>query len=284
VLAQDAVNNQSAPSSVTYTVSQATPTITWANPAAITYGTALSATQLNATASVAGTFVYTPAAGTVLTAGTQTLSVTFTPTDTTNYTNASATVQLVVNRATPTLIWPTPAAISYGMPLSATQLNATSNVPGTFLYTPPAGTVLPAGTQTLSVIFTPTDTLDYTPASGSVTIVVTQAQISLSPSSINFGTVVFGKTVSQPVTVTNVGNAGLKITKVSVTLGPGSDRDDFALWTNCGSSVAPGASCSIVVSFLADDLGSHASTLVVTDNAPGSPHQVGITANVVKRK
>ena len=48
---------------------KATPTITWATPADITYGTALSATQLNATASVPGTFVYTPVAGTVLNAG-----------------------------------------------------------------------------------------------------------------------------------------------------------------------------------------------------------------------
>ena len=43
--------------------------ITWANPADITYGTALSATQLNATADVAGTFAYMPVAGTVLNAG-----------------------------------------------------------------------------------------------------------------------------------------------------------------------------------------------------------------------
>ena len=72
---------------------KATPTITWATPADITYGTALGATQLNATASVPGTFVYTPAAGTVLNAGAaQTLSVTFTPTDAANYTTATATV------------------------------------------------------------------------------------------------------------------------------------------------------------------------------------------------
>ena len=44
--------------------SKKTPLITWANPEDITYGTLLSATQLNATADVAGTFVYTPAIGT----------------------------------------------------------------------------------------------------------------------------------------------------------------------------------------------------------------------------
>jgi hypothetical protein len=78
--------------------SQTTPTITWATPASVTAGTALSATQLNATSGgVAGTFTYTPASGTVMaTAGNQTLSTTFTPTDTTTYTTATATVTLVV--------------------------------------------------------------------------------------------------------------------------------------------------------------------------------------------
>jgi sugar lactone lactonase YvrE len=71
-------------------------TITWDTPADINYGTALSSTQLNAAASVSGTFTYTPASGTVLNAGTQTLYVDFTPTDTTNYDTASASVQINV--------------------------------------------------------------------------------------------------------------------------------------------------------------------------------------------
>jgi hypothetical protein len=76
------------------------PTITWSAPAAITFGSALSSTQLNASASVPGTFVYTPAAGTVLQAGVnRTLSVTFTPTDTTDYTTASASTTITVNPA-----------------------------------------------------------------------------------------------------------------------------------------------------------------------------------------
>ena len=52
--------------------------------------------------SVAGTFVYTPAAGTVLTAGTQTLTVTFTPTDARLH-HGTATVTLTVNKATPAI-------------------------------------------------------------------------------------------------------------------------------------------------------------------------------------
>ena len=77
---------------VAQTVNKVTPTVTWTNPADISYGTALSGTQLNATASVAGTLVYTPAAGTVLPAGNgQTLSVSFTPTDATNYNSVPST-------------------------------------------------------------------------------------------------------------------------------------------------------------------------------------------------
>ena len=108
-------------------VLKATPVITWATPADITYGTALSATQLNATASVPGTFVYTPAAGTVLNAGAaQTLSVTFTPTDAANY-NAGTTDR-VDQRAEGDAgdHLDDPGGITYGTALGATQLNATA--------------------------------------------------------------------------------------------------------------------------------------------------------------
>jgi len=161
-----------AQASVPLTVTKATPAITWLTPAAISYGTALSATQLNATASVPGSFAYTPALGETLSAGTHTLSVVFTPKDSADNTTAQASVSLTVNKATPIVTWPTPAAISYGTALSATQLNATSLIPGTFTYTPGAGTVIAAGAHILSVTFTPTNAADYTTAQGSVSLVV----------------------------------------------------------------------------------------------------------------
>src|SRR5205823_4973885 len=140
-----ATNYTTATTNVAIDVAKATPTITWPAPSSITYGTVLGAAQLNATASVPGTVVYTPAAGTVLSAGAgQSLSVTFTPTDGANYSTATASVSIIVAKATPTITWPTPAAIAVGTPLSASQLNATASVPGTFVYTPAAGTVLSA--------------------------------------------------------------------------------------------------------------------------------------------
>jgi hypothetical protein len=94
------VNDESNQRTRVFVQLKSTPTITWATPAAINYGTALSTTQLNASFSVPGTCVYSPAVGTVLTPGTQTLSVTCTPTDTANINTVTATVSLTVSAIT----------------------------------------------------------------------------------------------------------------------------------------------------------------------------------------
>ncbi len=175
--ASTTAENLSASTQVTITSAPSTPsnnaaTISWSAPAAIPYGTALSSTQLNATANVAGTFVYTPAAGAVLKAGAQTLSAVFTPADTSTYSSATATVQLTVNQATPTISWAAPAGVATGTALSAAQLDATANVPGTFVYNPAAGAVLTAGTQQLTAVFSPTDTTDYASATAHTSLAV----------------------------------------------------------------------------------------------------------------
>jgi RHS repeat-associated protein len=149
------------------------PAVSWPAPATIAYGTSLSATQLNATATVPGTFSYSPAAGQVLPLGSNTLSVTFTPTDTVDYTTATAHTTISVIQAVPKITWATPAAIPVGTALSSTQLNATANTAGTFTYSPAAGVVLAAGTQTLSVNFAPSNTTEYAPATASVQLTVT---------------------------------------------------------------------------------------------------------------
>ena len=81
------------------------PNICWSTPTAITYGTALSATQLNALArtdcatssDVPGTITYAPAAGSILTPGTHTITVTFAPSNTLTHDGNTETVSIVVN-------------------------------------------------------------------------------------------------------------------------------------------------------------------------------------------
>jgi hypothetical protein len=198
----DTTDYTTATATVNLTVNQVTPSITWATPAAITYGTALSMAQLDASSTVAGTFVYTPASG-VLTAGSHLLSVTFTPTDTTDYTAATATVTQMVNQATPTISWSNPAAISYGTHLSAAQLNATASVTGAYSYNPASGTVLGSGGHTLSVTFTPTDTADYTTASATVSLMVAPAALTVTANSTSQ---IYGATPVLTATITGYVN------------------------------------------------------------------------------
>ena len=88
---------------------------------------------------------------------------TFTPSDSVDYADSTATVQINVLQATTIINWANPGTIVHGTPLSGTQLDATASVPGTFTYFPAAGTVLPVGNgQALAVVFTPFDATDYT--------------------------------------------------------------------------------------------------------------------------
>ena len=171
-------NYLAATSIQTTIAAKLTSTVSWPTPASIGFGTALSTTQLNATSSVPGSLVYTPAIGTVPPSGSDLLSVTFTPSQPQNYTTVTTSVVIQViagGKITPTITWPTPAAITYGTALSGTQLNARASITGSFVYSPAAGTVLNAGTQTLSVTFTPTDLTDYTSATVTVPLLVNKA-------------------------------------------------------------------------------------------------------------
>jgi subtilase family serine protease len=264
----------------TLTVTQAIPQVSWTNPAAIIYGEALSSNQLNATANAAGSFVYNPTNGTVLNAGTNALSVLFTPSDTVDYSSANGSVSLVVlpaaltvtaanasrpygqtnpvfggtitglenqdnitatysssattssavgsyvivpslvdpsdrrtnytvslvdgtltvAQAIPQVSWTNPAAITYGAALGSNQLNAAASVPGSLVYNPTNGTVLNTGTNALSVLFTPADTVDYTSANASVSLVVMPAALTVTASNASrpYGQTnpVFGGTIT----------------------------------------------------------------------------------------
>jgi hypothetical protein len=109
---------------LTEQVDQTTPILTWAAPAAIAYGTPLSGTQLNASATVAGTFAYSPALNAILPLGTATLTATFTPTDTFDYSGASATQSLMVILPPVAVTVSGPSTIAAGEP---TTVNLTVN-------------------------------------------------------------------------------------------------------------------------------------------------------------
>jgi len=168
---------------------QDVPQISWPTPAAITYGTPLSASQLNATASfndqpVAGTFTYTPAAGTVLAAGTQNLQVLFTPADTVNFAPVPANTTITVNRA-PLTVTANNATRRVGEPnpaFSATFSGFVNNegpsvLGGTLSFTTSATATSPAGTY--SIVPSGLTSNNYTITYVNGTLTVTDFQLYL---------------------------------------------------------------------------------------------------------
>jgi hypothetical protein len=96
----DSLNYTTADAAVPLTVTEKLPSLlSWQIPSAIAYGTALSDAQLNAKASVPGTFAYAPSAGHVLAPGKYTLTASFTPQDAVKFAPAQVTVELEVQGA-----------------------------------------------------------------------------------------------------------------------------------------------------------------------------------------
>ncbi|RTY88012.1 hypothetical protein EKL32_25520, partial [Flavobacterium sp. GSN2] len=205
-------NYNAATKTVQINVNKANQTITWANPSSITYGTLLSATQLNATVSGAaggsapGAFTYTPTLGTLLDAGSQILQVSAAATS--NYNAATKTVSLTVNKANQNITWADPANITYGALLSATELNATvagvagGTLPGALTYTPAAGTLLNAGmNQNLQV--NAAGTSNYNAATKTVRVDVLKASQIITwsnPADITYGTLLSATQLNATVT------------------------------------------------------------------------------------
>ena len=277
-------------STATLVVAQATPVVTWTTPAAITYGTALSGAQLDASANVAGMLTYTPAAGAVLNAGTQTLSVLFSPADSTDYKSVTQTVQLVVNQASSSVMLtanPNPAAqgkpelltatvsgavkptgmvifLSGSTTLCTSTLNASDVATCTF--TPAASGALAITAQYLG------DT-NHTGSSASLTLNVYDTSISLQfastqltyPGATNVTVCVSGATKATPTGTVQIDDGATTLT--TLTLG----GNGCAYWY-----ISPGLNA-----------GTHTITAVYSgdkNNPPGTSDPVVVTVSPVPVK
>jgi MBG domain (YGX type) len=179
----NAAYNGSSTGGGSLTVNKATPTIIWANPADITYGTALSGTQLNATATfkgnpVPGTLTYRPAAGTVLNAGnSQNLHVAFTPDDAVNFNGATQDVPISVLKATLTVKADDKSKV-YGAALPTFTASYTGlvngdtagSLSGTLAFSTPATAASPAGTYTITPSGQSSANYDITYQAGTLTV------------------------------------------------------------------------------------------------------------------
>ena len=100
--------------------------------------------------------------------------------------------------------------------------------------------------------------------------------ITISPSSVNFGSFGLGSTsMPQDFTITNATANTAHITSIGFT---GTNLGDFSETDTClNVALASSATCTVSVTFTPGASGSRSATLSLTDDAPGSPHTASLT-------
>jgi len=141
------------------------------------------------------------------------------------------------------------------------------------------------GSCTINVTFTPnaagafTATLSITDSAGnspqninlSGTGVVA---VTLSSTSLSFGTVYVGSSATAPaVTLTN--NQSGSLTNISISASPAV----FSQVNTCGSSIGPGAQCTITVTFSPTASGTQTGSVTISDSANNSPQTISLSGS-----
>ena len=94
---------------------------------------------------------------------------------------------------------------------------------------------------------------------------------SFSPPTLDFGRVSIASSATLTTTLTNTGNVVIKLSSISAT-GAG-----YSETNSCGSTVQPGGTCTITVTFAPPTLGLLVGTVWAYDNGGGSPQQVPLS-------
>ena len=102
--------------------------------------------------------------------------------------------------------------------------------------------------------------------------------VSVSPSSLSFGTVTVGtSSAAQSVTVSNTGSVSLSFTGFSIL---GTGAGNFLIFSNtCASTLAAGTSCVVKIEFKPITTGAHSATLNISDDGGGSPQKVSLAGS-----
>ena len=172
--------------------------------------------------------------------------------------------------------------------LTITSIVLTGAAPGDFRQTNTCGnSIAPGASCTINVTFTPTQAGSRTAmlsisdnASGSpqtVSLAATGTVVQLNPVSLIFGSVTLGQSRTLATTLTNVGGTALSISNIHIG---GTDYDEFHRSNKCGSSLGPGASCVITVTFRPTEVWGESAYISVSDSGGGSPQQVQLRGGV----
>jgi hypothetical protein len=174
--------------------------------------------------------------------------------------------------------------------LNVTSVAVTGANAGDFSETDTCGSPVAAGSYcTIAVLFTPsitgsrtasisiTDNAAGSPQMVSLNGTGTAPVVSISPTSMTFGSQTVGApSAPETVTVNNTGNSALSITSITIT---GANASDFSETDTCGTSVAAGGNCTMSLTFTPSASGIRTASVTITDNASGSPQTVSLSGN-----
>jgi hypothetical protein len=162
-----------------------------------------------------------------------------------------------------------------GNPVVFTSSGPCSSSGATYTMTNSTGTCL--------VIANQAGNTNYS-AAGQATenVTATGPLVSVSTSSIDFGTVYLASITSKNITVTNIGTAPVTIKDPLISIVRGGNSSEFVAVNLCPKPLAAGKSCTISIKFVAGPFYTpQMATLQIVDDAPGSPQTVALTANVI---
>jgi hypothetical protein len=150
-----------------------------------------------------------------------------------------------------------------------------------------AGQVINAGQNaSFNAVFAPTSagspsgaiTISSSATNSSLSIVLsgtatqTQAQLTVSPKSVNFGSIAVGSNNPQTITLTNTGNASLTISAASAS-GTGYSISGLA----AGKILTAGQNTSFTATFAPTGAGSPTGSISISSNAPNSPATIALS-------
>jgi hypothetical protein len=121
------------------------------------------------------------------------------------------------------------------------------------------------------------DTAPGSPTIMAVSGTGAQAAIAASPSSVGFGNISTGDTNSQPIQISNGGNATLTISQVTVAGG----GNGFSTILSTPLAIQPGKSASFNATFTPSTTGSFSGSISLASNAPNSPLTINLTGTGV---
>jgi O-glycosyl hydrolase len=201
----------------------------------------------------------------------------------TNYSNSDVSQEFAITNA-PAFSSVTPYTTSTSLSLAKqASVSVSSN---SFTYKLPAESITTfassastGATPTPTATATPTPTATSTSATPTPTATPTPVgMVNINPTSVDFGTkTTVGKT-SKPKTV-DIKNDGNKKGGVPVTIEMESASPSvFAVKSECKKTLKPGKSCKVSVTFKpVDDTTAETGSLMIFDNASGSPQSVPLS-------